>query len=76
MDHVVELRDSQVRIADQRVVDRMSLGLLDIPHPLLVVADGIHAQSDNFGVALVELRLESGQISKLSGANGREILRV
>jgi hypothetical protein len=37
MDHVVELRHGEIRIADQRIVDLVSLGLLDVADPALVV---------------------------------------
>jgi hypothetical protein len=43
MDHVVELRDVQVGIADQRVVDGRPLRLLDVGDPALVVGDRIRA---------------------------------
>src|SRR5215831_8677752 len=54
----------------------MSLGLLDVLGPGLMVGDGIHAQSDDLGVALVELWLQTGHVSKLGGADGSEILRM
>src|SRR6266567_3439308 len=74
MDHVVGLRDLKVRIADHRVSYRRSLSLLDILYPGLVVTDGINAEPDDLGVALVELRLELGHVPKLGSAHRREIL--
>jgi len=38
--HAAELGDVEVRVADQRVVQRVALGLLDVLCPLGVVLDG------------------------------------
>ena len=59
MNHVVKLRDRQVRVADQRVADLVALGFRDILDPLLVVTDGIDAEPDNLRVALIEFWLEA-----------------
>src|SRR2546428_2040823 len=74
--HVVELRDGEIGVADQRVVDGGPLRLLDVLDPGLVIAHGIDAESDDLGVPLVELGLETGHVAELSGANGREVLRM
>ncbi|MNL19988.1 hypothetical protein D3C87_1412170 [compost metagenome] len=76
MNHVVELGHHQVFIADQRIVDGVALGFLDVTDPLVVVADRVDAQPEDLGVALVELWLEFGQIAQFSGANRSEILRM
>src|SRR2546427_12512860 len=76
VDHVVELRDGEICVADQRIVDGVPLRLLDVLDPGLVIAHGIDAESDDLGVPLVELGLETGHVAELSGANGREVLRM
>src|SRR4029079_3519642 len=54
----------------------MTLRLLDVLGPLVVIADGIHAQSDDLGVALVELGLQSGHVAELGRTDWGEILRM
>jgi hypothetical protein len=76
MDHVVELGHLQVAIADDRVVGRGALGLLDVLRPPLVVVDRIDAQADDLAVALGELRLQPGHVAELGRAHGGEVLRV
>src|SRR3546814_6893469 len=49
-------------------------GLLDVLGPALVVLDRIHAEADELHVALVELRLEPGDVAELGGADRREVL--
>ncbi|MCY1415612.1 hypothetical protein D9M71_311030 [compost metagenome] len=76
MDHVVELGHHQVVVADHRVVDRVALGFLDVTNPFAVVADRVDGQADHLGIALVELGLELGHVTQLSGADRSEVLRV
>jgi hypothetical protein len=76
MDHVVQLGDLQVGVANQRVVKRRTLSLRDIGRPAPVILDAVDRQADYFGVALVEFGLQLRQISELGGAHRGEILRV
>ncbi|MCY1183024.1 hypothetical protein D9M73_236120 [compost metagenome] len=76
MDHVIELGHHQVLVADHRVVDGMALGFCDITQPGMVVGNRVDTEPDHFGVALVEFRLELGQVAQFSGADRGEILRV
>ncbi|PYQ18784.1 MAG: hypothetical protein DMF79_14145 [Acidobacteria bacterium] len=76
VDHVVELRHVEVGVADDRIVGRRALGLLDVLGPLLVVGHGIDAQADHLAVALRELRLELGHVAELGGADRGEVLGV
>ena len=76
MDHVVQLGDLQVGVADQRVVQRRTLSLRDVGRPAPVILDAVDRQTDYFGVAFVEFGLQLRQISELGGAHRSEILRV
>jgi hypothetical protein len=75
-EHPVELGDVEVRVADDRVVGRMPLRLLDVPRPLLVVVDRVDGQSDDLDVALVEVRLDLRHVAELGRAHRREVARV
>ena len=76
MDHVVELRDVEVRVADERIVDLRALRLLDVLHPARVVGHGIDAQADDLRVALVEFGFQPRHVAELRRAHGREVLRM
>ncbi len=76
VNHVVELRDGQIRVTDQRIVDRVPLRFLDVADPVFMIADRIDAEPDDLRVAPVEFRLEAGHVSQFGSADGREILRV
>jgi hypothetical protein len=76
MDHVELLRDLQVGVADQRIVDRRALRLLDVLDPFRVIAHRVDAQADDLRVALVELGLELRHVAELGRADRREILRM
>jgi hypothetical protein len=41
-----------------------------------VLLDRIHAQPDQLGIALGELRFDPGHVAEFGGADGREILGV
>ncbi len=70
--HVVELGDLQVAVADDWIVDLRALDLLDVSQPTAVAFDRIDAQCEEFGVALGEFRFDLGHVTKFSGANRRE----
>src|SRR5262249_23443939 len=76
MEHVVELGNVEVGIADQRIGDGMPLRFLNVLLPGLVVADRIHAEPDDLRVALVKLRLKAGYVPEFSRADGRKVLRM
>src|SRR5580704_12626043 len=72
--HAVELGDLQLRIADHRVVHLVALSFLNIDGPLAVTAHWVHAESDNFGVALGKFRLQARHIAEFRGAYRSEVL--
>jgi hypothetical protein len=76
MNHVVELRDVQVRVADQRIIHCVPLSLFHITNPSLMVIHGVNAQSNDLSTTFVELWFQAGQVAKLGRADGREVLRV
>ena len=76
MDHVVELGDGKISIANQWIVHCMSLGFFDVFHPVGVIADGVRAQANDLTVAFFEFRLQAGHIAQLGRANWSEILRM
>ena len=76
MNHVVELGDDEVGIADQRVIECRPLRFSDVAGPALVVVDAIDRQADDLGVALVEFRFQAGEVAQLRRANGGEVLGV
>ena len=47
--HVVELGDFELRVADHRVIDLVALRFFDVLGPLAVAADRVHAQADDLG---------------------------
>src|SRR5205823_11407054 len=53
VNHVVQLGDGQVGVADEGVVDRVALRFLDVAKPALVIAHEVRAQADYFRVTLV-----------------------
>ena len=68
--HPVGLGDRQGRVADHREVRGVALRLLDVDRPARVVVHRVDAQTDDLGVALVELRLQLGHRAQLGGADG------
>ena len=74
--HAVELRDLEVGVADDRVVGRGALRLLDVLRPPLVVARRVDGEADDLHAALVELGLGVGHVAELGRADRREVLRV
>jgi hypothetical protein len=73
-EHVVQLGDFQLLIADERIVHFGALGLLDVNRPAPVVVDGVRAEADHFRVASVEFRFQTGHVAQLRRADGREVL--
>ena len=74
--HVVELGDLQLGVADHRVVGRVALGLLDVLDPAVMVVDRVDADADDLDAALVELGLDPGHVAELGGADRGEVLGV
>ena len=54
----------------------MTLSLFNVRRPLTVIGYRVHAQPEDLGVSLGELRLESRHVTKFSGAHGSEIFRM
>jgi hypothetical protein len=75
-EHVVELGDLEIDVADHGVVDGVAGDVLDVDGPLGVVLDGIDREADDLGSALGELAFEAGQGAELGGADGGEVLGV
>src|SRR6266542_2084371 len=75
-EHPVQFRHLEIRVADHRVVRRVSLRFLYVGRPALMVVDGVDAEADDLHVALVELRLDARHVAELGRAHRREILRV
>ena len=72
--HVIGHGDLEFGIADHRVVDGVTLRLLDVLGPLGVIFDWVDAQADDLCVALVELRLQPRHVAELGRADRREVL--
>ena len=73
-EHVVQLGDFELRVANHRIVHFVSLGFFDVDCPLAVTAHRIDAQSDNLAITLLKLGLQTGHIAKFRGAHRGEIL--
>src|SRR5207302_8061282 len=55
--HVVELGDFQLRVADHRVFHLVALSLFNITCPFAVTTHRVHAQPDNLAVSLWRIRV-------------------
>jgi len=75
-EHVVELCDLQLGVADHGEVDLVAAYVFDVLGPLAVVVDGVDAETDHLGAALGELAFEAGHGAELGGAYGGEIFGV
>ena len=71
--HVVELGDFEIGIANHGVVDFVALGFFDVGGPLGMAGHRIHANAEDFGVALGELGLQSGHVTEFGGADRSEV---
>ena len=74
--HVVELGDVQLGIADHRIGDGVTLGFLDVLRPARMVTDRVDAEPDDLAMAFLELRHQPSHITELGRADRREILRM
>jgi hypothetical protein len=72
--HAVELGDLELGVADQRVVGREALRLLDVAHPAGVALHRIDREADDLDATPVELRLDLGQVPQFGGADRGEVL--
>jgi hypothetical protein len=75
-EHVVELGDLEVYVADHGVVDLVAGNFFDVNGPFVVVVDGVYAEADDLGSACGELGLQAGHGAEFGGADGGEVLRV
>src|SRR5262249_35102486 len=71
--HPVKFGNFQVSISNHGIVWRMPLRLLYVNCPTLVVSDGINAESDDLGIAFIELGLEFGHVAQFGRTYRREI---
>src|SRR5262245_10998108 len=74
--HVIKLRNFELRVANQWVIHRMTLGLFNVFGPLSMTSYRVHTQAENLGVALRELGLKSSHVSKFGRAHRSEVFRV
>ncbi len=74
--HVVELGDGEIGVADHRIIGCRALRLRNVLRPLRMAVHRIDGKADDLHMALVEFRLELGHGAELRRADGREILRV
>ena len=74
--HVVELGNVEVAVADQWVAHVAARCILDVGQPARVIADGIYREPDDLAVTLRELGLELREITELGRTDRREILRM
>ena len=72
--HVVELGDLKLRVADHGEGDLVALGFFDVAGPFAVAGNRVYAQADNLTVAACKLGRQSGHVAELGGADGRKIL--
>ena len=54
----------------------MALRLFAVLGPFCVIADRIDAQTDDLGVAPIELRFEPGHVAEFGCADRRKVLRM
>ena len=71
--HVIELGDFELRVADHGILHLVALRLFDVRRPLAVVGHRVNAQPDDLGVAFRKFRLQTRHITEFSGAHGSEI---
>lgn len=74
--HVIEFRDLELIVANQRIIDGMPCRRFDIVLPPSMVGNRIHGNSDDLRASFAKLALESSHCPKLCGADGREVFRV
>src|SRR5262249_52055959 len=74
--HLVELRDLEIAITDDRVVRGVTLRLLDVVRPSRMLVDRVDREADDLDAAFVELGLDLGHVAELGRANRGEILRM
>src|ERR1700761_6246794 len=73
-EHVIELRNLQLRIADQRIVHLRSADLFNVHSPLVMVPDRVHAKADDLGTTPGEVVLQIRHRAKLGGTHWRKVL--
>src|SRR5207237_130173 len=66
--HAVELCDIEIGICDDRVIWRITLGLLNILGPSLVIARGLDRYSDDLYISAIELWLYFRHVSEFGCA--------
>ena len=74
--HAEQLGHLEVGVPNHREVHLVALCLLDVLGPLLVLVDGVHAETENFAAAPGEFRLEARHRSEFGRADRCEVFRV
>ncbi|QTK78653.1 hypothetical protein AT6N2_C0807 [Agrobacterium tumefaciens] len=74
--HIIELCDLQILVADQRIVDIEACCRADIVFPFLMALDRINRDANDLDATLLKFRLQSAHRAKFRRANRREILRM
>lgn len=74
--HVEEGGDLAVGIGDDGELDLDVVDLVDVLDPLMVGFEAVSGEADDLDIALIELGLEAGDDTELSGANGSEVCGV
>src|SRR5207249_1670047 len=73
-EHVVQLRDLEILVADHRIVRRGALRLLDVLRAALVRVHALRGQTDDLHVALGELSLELRDVTEFGRTDRSEFL--
>ena len=76
MNHVVEVADLAVWVADHGEVHWCSLCFANVAFPFQVRLNIVNRQTDDFHIALVELGFDFCYVAKLSGAHWCEVFWV
>ncbi|MNY26136.1 hypothetical protein D3C86_1599670 [compost metagenome] len=74
--HVVELRDLQVLVADQRIIDVETGRGANVVLPFFMAFNRIDRNADDLHAAFFEFRLQAAHRTKFRRADGREIFRM
>ena len=76
MNHVVQRGDRAISVRDDRKIDRGLLRVVDVPNPLFVLIDRVHADGDGLDAAPGKLSRERRGFAQLGRADRREIGRM
>src|SRR5262249_30504982 len=74
--HVIRFCDGQRWVANQRIIDLVSLRFFDVLGPFLMIRNRIHTQTDDLAIPFLELRTQLCHVSEFSRAYGCEVFGV